>query len=262
MDKRVRSPNYPAMSLRDAVEKIETVYRNVQQHSAPREVLAKALGYTGLNGASATALSALNKYGLLDGRGDDLRVSELALSILHPNSKEERAKAITEAALEPRLFAELNEKFRGDIPNDELLKNHLVRSGFALNAVTHVIQSYRETSEFVKQETGGYNPGVPPKENKPAMDTQDQRAQASNSNQGKTNQALEGTRVLHRFDFGDGSFVAITISRDADPQLALEAIEASLPSVKAITNLEAKRRADASQRDHENSTSTQAEKDD
>jgi hypothetical protein len=152
MEKRLRSPNYPALSLPDAIEKVTALYRAQHTHAAPREVVAKGIGYNSLNGASASAISALLKYGLLERIGDEGKVSERALRILHPHSPEERGTAIREAALEPPLFAELNQRFPGRVPNDELLRNYLIRNGFAPSAVTSVITSYRETSEMVERE--------------------------------------------------------------------------------------------------------------
>ena len=113
MDKRIRSPNYPAISLPDAVTKVTTLYRAIHTHAAPRAVVAKGMGYNTLNGASATAISALHKYGLLERIGDEIKVSERALSILHPHTPQEKADAIRAAAGEPALFAELNERFPG-----------------------------------------------------------------------------------------------------------------------------------------------------
>ena len=152
MEKRIRSPNYPALSLPDAIDKVAALYRAQHTHSAPREVVAKGMGYNSLNGASASAISALNKYGLLDRAGDEIKVSERALRILHPHSAEERAAAIKEAASEPPLFAELNERFHGRMPGDELLRNYLIRNGFAPAAVTPVMAAYRETSEMAERE--------------------------------------------------------------------------------------------------------------
>src|ERR1700733_12477276 len=98
MDKRVRSPNYPALSLPDALVKVASVYRELHTHAAPREVIAKAMGYSGLSGASATAVSALHKYGLLERVGnEEVRVSERAMRIMHPHSPDEKAKAVREA---------------------------------------------------------------------------------------------------------------------------------------------------------------------
>jgi hypothetical protein len=152
MEKRLRSPNYPALSLPDAIEKVVALYRAQHTHAAQRDVIARGMGYNTLNGASASAISALQKYGLLDRAGDEIRVSERALRILHPHSVEERAAAIQEAANEPPLFAQLNERFPGQMPSDDLLRNYLIRSGFAPSAVTAVITAYRETSEMAERE--------------------------------------------------------------------------------------------------------------
>jgi len=152
MDKRIPSPNYPALSLPDAIERVAALYRAQHTHGAPREVIARGMGYNSPNGASASAISALHKYGLLDRTGDEIKVSERALRILHPHSAEERAAAVHEAANEPPLFAELNERFAGRMPSDDLLRNYLIRNGFALEAVTSVITAYRETSEMVERE--------------------------------------------------------------------------------------------------------------
>lgn len=152
MDKRLRSPNYPALSLPDAIEKVTALYRLQHTHSAPREVAVKSMGYNSLNGASATAISALHKYGLLERIGDEVKISDRAMRILHPHSPEERAQAVNEAAYEPPLFAELRERFPGQMPSDDLLRNYLVRKGFAPGALTAVMSAYRETSEIAARE--------------------------------------------------------------------------------------------------------------
>ncbi|MGE3066309.1 MAG: hypothetical protein AB7K67_12020 [Hyphomicrobiaceae bacterium] len=237
MDKRLRSPNYPSISLKEAIEKIAVLYQAYQQHPATREVVAKGLGYNSLNGASATVISALNKYGLLEGRGEDLRVSERALSILHPHTPAERIEALRDAALEPKLFADLNEKFPGGITSDELLRNYLLRNGFAVNAVTHAIQAYRETSEFVTQESGRYAvaPTVPKEPAKVEASTVDQVSASSRRVKQEENQ--DDMRVLHRFDFPRGGRIEVRISRNVDALVALKILEMNLPGVKLATEL-------------------------
>jgi hypothetical protein len=228
------------------VERIAALYKVNQTHPAPREVIAKGLGYNSLNGASATAISALNKYGLLEGRGEDLRVSERAMHILFPQSKEEKINALRLAADEPRLFTELAERFPGGVQNDELLRNYLLRNGFAQSAVTQAIQAYRETSEFVAQESSGYDsPSQPKKEgaqmiSPPTLQSEDKFHSPTVALHSA--QSVDNERVLHRFDFPDGGFVEIKVSRDVDAELALQLLETSLPTVRAITAIAEKAR--------------------
>jgi hypothetical protein len=161
---RVRSPNYPAMSLPEAVQQIQKLFAKISQHPAPRESVATGLGYSGLHGASATAISALLKYGLLDRDGEDYKIGERAMKIIAPHSPAEKAEALKAAARDPALFAELIDHFKGDVPNDDLLRSYLIRKGFATAAVPQVIEAFRETMELVTRDGNVYSPDEKPSE--------------------------------------------------------------------------------------------------
>lgn len=158
---RVRSPNYPSISLPDAIERARKVYKSEHTHKAAPEVVAKIMGYNGLNGASLMVLSTLKKYGLLEEVGKDLKISQDALVILvDPEHSPERIAAIRKAAYAPALFAKLFEQY-GDkaSPSDENIRSYLLRNGFAQGAVDTPIRCYRETLEFVSRLPPAYNGG-------------------------------------------------------------------------------------------------------
>lgn len=147
---RVRSPNYPAISLPEAIERVRKVYEKEHTHKADPEVVAKALGYSGLNGASASVMSALKKYGLLEEVGKDLKVSHQALTILvDPKDSLDRANLIRLAAFSPALFSELRAQYGDSVPSDENLRSYLLKRGFAQSSIDAPIRSYRETISFV-----------------------------------------------------------------------------------------------------------------
>lgn len=147
---RQRSPNYPAISLAEAQKRVREIHAKEGRNPAGREVMVQHLGYSGLTGASLPILSALIKYGLLEGaKGDELRVSDLALSILYPQSGEERDTALRTAANKPRLFSEINQKWPDRPPSDASLKAYLARREFSQRAIDTVIQRYKETMELV-----------------------------------------------------------------------------------------------------------------
>src|SRR5579863_3582825 len=125
--KRVRSPNYPSMSLVEAVQQIQKLFGKIGQHPAPRDAVATSMGYSGLHGASATAISALIKYGLLERIGEDYKLTERAMRIIAPHDQGEKAHALHEASQEPALFAELIDHFKGEVPIDDLLRSYLLR---------------------------------------------------------------------------------------------------------------------------------------
>lgn len=229
MEKRTRSPNYPSLSLPEAIDKVRLIYQSQHTHGAPREVVVKSMGYTGINGASATAISALSKYGLLEGRGDEIRVSDRAMRFLNPLNGQERSEAIQEAAKEPALFKELADKFPGPLPNEEVLRNYLIRHGFAPAAVAGVILAYRETLAYVEREAHGPI-AASTETSESGADKPPLAAPAINSpNSGLTATFprgqeinLVGERSLGRHDFDDGSFVRISASTDLETEEALD----------------------------------------
>lgn len=156
--KRVRSPNYPSISLKDAIGHLDALWSKMHAHAAPRDLVLKAMGYSSYNGASGSALSAQVKYGLLERVGDDYKLTERAKQILHPHSPDERVSAIRAAANAPPLFTELLDQFGGTAPpSDDILRSYLARRGFASSAVPSVIQSFRETIDLVSRETARYD---------------------------------------------------------------------------------------------------------
>jgi hypothetical protein len=153
---KTRSPNYPAMSLQEAIAKVAAIYKKEYNHLVAREVVAKHIGYGGINGASATALSTLAKYGLLESTRDQVRVTPRAVAIieLKPGNPE-RADAIREAAFAPALYAELHNQFGNRLPSDDNFRMFLIRRGFNPKAVGEVIRAYRDTMAFVGEEGAG-----------------------------------------------------------------------------------------------------------
>jgi hypothetical protein len=156
----VRSPNYPAVSLPEAIKRIAMVYKQEQRHPAEKEVIAKHIGYGSLNGGSNAVISALTKYGLLvpTGKGDQLKLSEEALNIvIHDRGEPDRVKAIQKAAFTPSPFNELNGLYGTNLPSDHSLRATLLKKGFNEKTVDSVIRAFRDTIEFVNMETEGSN---------------------------------------------------------------------------------------------------------
>jgi hypothetical protein len=154
---KARSPEYPAIGLKEAVERVKLIYDKDYQNKVPKAVIAAHMGYKGLNGTSLPVIAALGKYGLLEGRGDETRVSDLALAIIaHPPGSPERAQALRTAATTPELFAELASKFSAGKASDQAIRAYLMTQRFIPTAADTVIRSYRETIQLVETESSGY----------------------------------------------------------------------------------------------------------
>lgn len=159
---KVRSPSYPALSLKEAIEKVGGIFAQNYQSPVPREVAATLMGYGGLNGKSLTVLGALSKYGLLEGRGDETRVSDLAVRIIaHEEGMPERAEAIREAAERPELFREIDARYSDGKASDAAIRAYLITQKFIPSAADAVVRTYRETKNLLKAEAASDAPQAP-----------------------------------------------------------------------------------------------------
>jgi hypothetical protein len=150
---RSRSPNYPQIGLREAVLRVGSVYKRDYQASLTRDLAADRLGYSGLNGKSLAVLAALGKFGLLEGRGEETRVTDLAVRILaFPPGSPERRAALAEAAGRPELFAELDQRFGRAQASDAAIRAWLITRGFIPPAADTAVRAYRETKQFLEAE--------------------------------------------------------------------------------------------------------------
>jgi hypothetical protein len=155
---KTRSPQYPAIGLKEAIEKVAAVYNRDYQATTQRDVIASHMGYNSLNGKSLGVLSAAGKFGLLEGRDSEYRVSDLAVRILaHQPGDPERAAAVQEAAALPDLFQELDKRFSNGKVSDQSIRSYLIMQKFIPAASDAAIRSYRETKQLVRDEASAYD---------------------------------------------------------------------------------------------------------
>jgi hypothetical protein len=145
---------YPAIPLPEAVNRLEKIYEKEGPSAMSSAVAVQHMGYSGLNGASLTALAALKKYGLLEGRAEDLKISKEGVVIVsdkNATNQSERATAIRSAFLSDPLFQELDERFKGKTTDINVI-SYLQKRGFAPAAARSAARSYMESSTFADQE--------------------------------------------------------------------------------------------------------------
>lgn len=157
--KRFRSPPYPAISLRAAVERAGQLYSKAQHYTVGWPVLADAWEYKVGSGSLGATAAALIQFGLLtdDGSGEKRKftLSDAAIRIIRDAdpASEKRKQAIARAALLPKIYAELWEKF-GDAANVStvVLQNYLTldrkdegKAPYGDDAVAIVISEYKDT---------------------------------------------------------------------------------------------------------------------
>lgn len=161
MATRMRSPNYPATPLREAIDVAGKIFSKERSNAIDRAVAAQAAGYSGLSGRSAKVLADLAMYGLLERAGkSETRISRRAIEILHPDSPSVRSGFIRDAAFEPELFQRVRERFPDGLPSPAALKSYFLKEGFTDAAIGPAIRAYLQTAEFVEQQNASGSYGV------------------------------------------------------------------------------------------------------
>ncbi len=148
-----RSPSYPGISLKAAVERAQVVLSREGRHAAPIGAITSHWGYKAhTTGPASVTYAALLKFGLLraEGSGDErlAKLTDLAVEILmHPDP----STALQRAALLPPIHAEMWNEFGNDLPSDENLRYRLVaQRGFTETGFRDFIREYRETVAFAR----------------------------------------------------------------------------------------------------------------
>lgn len=151
-----RSPNCPQITFQEAIEKARLVYQKEYTHPAAREVVAQGLGYAGINGRSLSVIGALRQYGILEGSGDEQRISDDAVSFFVLDEGRDREEALIRMIFHPPFFAQIHGEFGDSLPSESNLKHYLMKNGFLPKAAEDVIKVYRENMRLVEGMPRGY----------------------------------------------------------------------------------------------------------
>ena len=149
-----RSPNYPAIGLRRALELAQKLWDSDKRQPVLSHRAAMNMGFTAKSSAGLLALAAMRKYGLLDaeGSGDQRKVklSETAITLLNPSASN-RDQLLKEAALKPAIHAELWGKYGSEGGSLGAIHDYLVfERKFTEQAATILIDQYKDTIAFAK----------------------------------------------------------------------------------------------------------------
>lgn len=168
-----RSPRYPGMSLEDAIERTRVIYEHEKKTPASTDVIVGHFGIKAGTGPANRVISAMRQYGLLENRGEQLRVSESAFKILHlSDDSAERAQALREAAVKPAIIQDVLRAFPEGLPSDANLRNFLIQQkNFNPDSIAFFIGVLRKNLSFARVDQSGYEDG--PEEPLPPEPTQE-----------------------------------------------------------------------------------------
>jgi hypothetical protein len=157
---KVRSPNYPAIDLGAALEAVRPAWKAEHRNKMPKAVLARHLGYGSLNGRALGKIGAVRAYGLVEGAGNELRISDDAVIALTSPDKAGFVykDAMLRLALKPQLFLDLRNENPDRLPSEDNLQFQLVQKGFTEDAAGKAAKNFLATMRLVFDGAEAHNP--------------------------------------------------------------------------------------------------------
>jgi hypothetical protein len=154
---KMRSPNYPAMAIAQAVELAKKLWMAEKKTAVTHETAAQAMGFKSLSGPARVAIGALRQYGLIDkAEKGHVRISDLMLEILHGHGTQQEL-ALGRAAMTPDLFLELSKTHLE--ASENAIRSYLItKKGFAEDGARKAARAFVETKAFAIDGNPDYNP--------------------------------------------------------------------------------------------------------
>lgn len=155
---KVRSPNYPALDLRAALQAARKAYEKDNRNKMSQAALGKHLGHDSLSGPALGKIGALRAYGIIDGKGDELRITDDAVAaLMAPEGSQEGFDKIKSLASRPKLFQDIQKEFPTS-PSPENLKFWLIKRQFAPDAAEKAAKIYLATADLAAWGAIDYDP--------------------------------------------------------------------------------------------------------
>jgi hypothetical protein len=175
-----KSPNYPVVDLGTALSEVKRALEKENRNKMSRLVLAKHLGYNSLNGRALGRIGAVRSYGLVEGSGDELKISDDAVDALRaPQNSAARKSALERLSIRPALFKELKGEFPDSLPSEDNVQYWLAKKGFTGKGAGKAAKSYLTTMRLVAENPAEYKVAedAPDEEENEAMEPQSAASQ-------------------------------------------------------------------------------------
>jgi hypothetical protein len=156
-----RSPNYPGIDLKAAVEKLNSLFKAAKRHPVGVGIAITSMGYSPKSSSGMIAMGALRAFGLLEDVKDQkepmVKLSITGLDIVadYPSNSEGWCTAVATAALNPKIHNDLWTRYGESLPVDDEIQRYLIREkGFIDSAAVQFIAEYKSTLAFAKLTSG------------------------------------------------------------------------------------------------------------
>jgi len=151
-----RSPQFPFIPLRKAIDRAEMLYKKEKTNETNIATAIDNIGYSPKASGGIQSIAALIAYGLIDSRGAGdkraVRVTGLARRILLDTRTEspDRENLLKQAALAPGIFKEIWALYAAHgLPSDDNIRHYLIfERGFNEGTVSNFIKVLKDNISF------------------------------------------------------------------------------------------------------------------
>lgn len=152
-----RSPAYPAISVKAALEKAKALFDQEGKYAVPMPSAFKAWGYGAKSSGGREIRAALKYFGLISVEGDNetgkVKLTETALRVLldQREDQSEKKALIRRIALTPAIHKKLVEQFPEGIKSDASTVHHLIfEEHYSQVAAAQLVAEFKETAAFAE----------------------------------------------------------------------------------------------------------------
>jgi hypothetical protein len=151
-----RGPRYPTIALSEAISRAKSIYDREHMNPLTPAIAAEAMGYKGISGASLATIAALRQYGLFEGRGDEMRLSKDAQTLIIDDvGSPDYQDALQRVAVKPPLFSELGKQF-SQAASERNISGYLQKQGFKPSAAELAAKNFKESLALVHSQPEAY----------------------------------------------------------------------------------------------------------
>lgn len=150
---RDRSPSFPFISLKTAVDRLVALEGKFGRHPAPAEKAGLAWGMKEKSSQAFQTLAALKAYGLLEYQGSNkdrqAMLTDDARTYLRAQQQAIKVGVLKTCALRPKALSTYWRQWGADRPIDEVCLDQLViKDGFTQSAAATFLRVYDDTIDF------------------------------------------------------------------------------------------------------------------
>lgn len=149
-NKRLRSPGYPLIDLKEAVHKAKILWDKDKSNSIPKEVACEHLGYQTKEGYAGRIIAALKQFGLISDKHGDIILTQDAMDLaIYEPGNQDYSDIVKRLALNPGIYDKIYNEGNANTASDSALKIKLIKDyGFHPDKVNNFLNNFRSTIAF------------------------------------------------------------------------------------------------------------------